>query len=60
MIRDFEYWIVFTSAPGVVLPEENYRYRIQSWKVNEIKAYKKCCYHHNFCNNSFGVILKSL
>ncbi len=39
MIRNFEYLIVFTGAPGV-LPEQNDRYRIQSWKVNEIKAYK--------------------
>ncbi len=39
MIRNFEYLIVFTSAPGV-LPEQNDRYRIQAWKVNEIKAYK--------------------
>ncbi len=28
-----------TSALGV-LPEQNDRYRIQPWKVNEIKAYK--------------------
>ncbi len=40
MIRNFEYLIVFSSAPGV-LPEQNERYRIQPWKVNEIKAYKK-------------------
>ncbi len=40
MIRNFEYLIVFTSVPGV-LPEQNDRYRIQPWKVNEIKAYKK-------------------
>ncbi len=40
MIQNFEYLIVFTSAPGV-LPEQNDRYRIQLWKVNEIKAYKK-------------------
>ncbi len=39
MIRNFEYLIVFTSAPGV-LPEQNDRYWIQPWKVNEIKAYK--------------------
>ncbi len=39
MIRDFEYLIVFTSAPGV-LPEQNDWYRIQPWKVNEIKVYK--------------------
>ncbi len=39
MIRNFEYLIVFTSAPGVV-PEQNDPYRIQPWKVNEIKAYK--------------------
>ncbi len=32
--------IVFTSAPSV-LPEQNDRYWIQPWKVNEIKAYKK-------------------
>ncbi len=38
MIRNFEYLIVFTSAPGV-LPEQNDRYRIQPGKVNEIKAY---------------------
>ncbi len=31
--------LVFTSAPGV-LPEQNDWYRIQPWKVNEIKAYK--------------------
>ncbi len=40
MIWNFEYFIVFTSAPGV-LPEQNDRYRIQPWKVNEIGAYKK-------------------
>ncbi len=40
MIWDFENLIVFTSAPGV-LPEQNERYQIQPWKVNEIKAYKK-------------------
>ncbi len=28
MIRNFEYLIVFTSAPGV-LPEQNGRYQIQ-------------------------------
>ncbi len=39
MIQNFEYLIVFTSAPGV-LPEQNDQYRIQPWKVNEIKAYK--------------------
>ncbi len=39
MIRNFEYLVVFTCAPGV-LPEQNDRYRIQPWKVNEIKAYK--------------------
>ncbi len=39
MIQNFEYLIVFTSAPGV-LPEQNDRYRIKPWKVNEIKAYK--------------------
>ncbi len=39
MIRNFKYLTVFTSAPGV-LPEQNDRYRIQPWKVNEIKAYK--------------------
>ncbi len=38
MIRNFEYLIVFTSTPGV-LPEQHDRYRIQPWKVNEIKAY---------------------
>ncbi len=38
MFRNFEYMIVFTSAPGV-LPEQNDRYGIQPWKVNEIKAY---------------------
>ncbi len=40
MILNFEYLIVFTSAPGV-LPEQNDQYRIPPWKVNEIKAYKK-------------------
>ncbi len=40
MIQNFEYLIVFISASGV-LPEQNDRYRIQPWKVNEIKAYKK-------------------
>ncbi len=40
MIRNFIYFIVFTTAPGV-LPEQNDWYRIQPWKVNEIKAYKK-------------------
>ncbi len=39
MIRNFEYLRVFTSAPSV-LPEQNDHYRIQPWKVNEIKAYK--------------------
>ncbi len=39
MIRNFEYLIVFTSTPGV-LPEQNDRYWIQPWKVNEIKVYK--------------------
>ncbi len=39
MIRNFEYLTVFTSAPGV-LPEQNDRYQIQPWKVNEIKAYQ--------------------
>ncbi len=39
MIRNFQYLIVFISAPSV-LPEQNDRYRIQPWKVNEIKAYK--------------------
>ncbi len=39
MIQNFEYLIVFTSAPGV-LSEQNDRYRIQPWKVNGIKAYK--------------------
>ncbi len=38
MIQNFECMIVFTSAPGV-LPEQNDRYRIQPWIVNEIKAY---------------------
>ncbi len=38
MIRNFEYLIVFTGAPGV-LPEQNDRYPIQPWKVNGIKAY---------------------
>ncbi len=38
-MRNFKYFIVFTSAPGV-LPQQNDRYRIQPWKVNEIKAYK--------------------
>ncbi len=39
MILNFEYLIVFTGAPGV-LPEQHDRYRIQPWKVSEIKAYK--------------------
>ncbi len=39
MMQNFKYFIVFTSAPGV-LPEQNDWYRIQPWKVNEIKAYK--------------------
>ncbi len=39
MNRNFKYFIVFTSATGV-LPEQNDRYWIQPWKVNEIKAYK--------------------
>ncbi len=39
MIRNFECLIVVTSAPGV-LPEQNDRYGIQPWKVNEIRAYK--------------------
>ncbi len=38
MIRNFKYFILFTSAP-CVLPEQNDQYRIQPWKVNEIKAY---------------------
>ncbi len=46
MIQNFEYLTVFTSAPGV-LPEQNDRYQIQPWNVNEIKGYninyiKKC------------------
>ncbi len=49
MIRDFEYLIVFTSAPGV-LPEQNDRYRIQPWKLNEIKAFK-----NNFLEVFFSV-----
>ncbi len=40
MLRNFDYLIVFTSAPSV-LPEQNDRYRIKPGKVNEIKAYKK-------------------
>ncbi len=40
MIRNFEYLLVFTSTPGV-LPEQNDRYQIQPWKVNEIKEYSK-------------------
>ncbi len=40
MIRNFEYLIVFPSAPSV-LPEQNYQYRIQPRKVNEIKGYNK-------------------
>ncbi len=39
MIRNFKYLTVFTSAP-CFLPEQNDRYQIQPWKVNEIKAYK--------------------
>ncbi len=39
MIGNFKYFIVFTSAPGV-LPEQNDWYRIQPWKMNEIEAYK--------------------
>ncbi len=39
MLRNFKYFIVFTSAHGV-LQEQNDWYRIQPWKVNEIKAYK--------------------
>ncbi len=39
MNRNFKYFIVFTSAPGI-LPEQNDWYRIQPWKANEIKAYK--------------------
>ncbi len=45
MIRNFEYLTVFTSAPGV-LPEQNDRYQIQPWKVNEIKAYKNSIYFY--------------
>ncbi len=37
MIWNFKYFIVFTSASGV-LPEQNDWYGIQPWKVNEIKA----------------------
>ncbi len=63
MIRNFTYLIIFTSAPGV-LPEQNERYWIQPWKVNEIKAYKnghlwsslapflgylRICVHPGFC-----------
>ncbi len=40
MIQNFKYFIVFSSAPGI-LPEQNDWYRIKPWKVNEIKAYKK-------------------
>ncbi len=48
MIQNFEY-VVFTSAP-CVLPEQNIRYRIQPWKVNEIQAYKKV---HGQCLKTF-------
>ncbi len=41
MFRNFKYLIVFISAPGV-LPVQNDWYWIQPWKVNEIKACKKC------------------
>ncbi len=37
MIQNFKYFLVFTSAPGV-LPEQNDWYQIQPWKVNETKA----------------------
>ncbi len=47
MIRNFEYLLVFTSAPSV-LPEQNDRYWIQPWKVNEIKAHKKKDHCHLF------------
>ncbi len=47
IIRNFEYLIVFTSAPGV-LPEQNDRYRIRPWKVNEIKAYKNTQIAHTW------------
>ncbi len=40
MIWNFKNFIVFTSAPSV-LPEQNDQYRIQPWKVNDIKAYEK-------------------
>ncbi len=48
MILNFEYLIVFTSAPGV-LPQQNDRYRIQPWKVNEIKAYNKIQADFKYC-----------
>ncbi len=48
MIQNFKYFIVFTSTPGVLL-EQNDWYRIQPWKVNEIKAYKK---EQNWCEIS--------
>ncbi len=54
MIRNFEYLIVFTSASGV-LPEENDRYRIQPWKVNGIKAYKKQGFFGVFSEFSAGI-----
>ncbi len=47
MILNFEYLIVFTSAPSV-LPQQNDQYRIQPWKVNEIKAYKNSDNSNNF------------
>ncbi len=47
MIWNFEYLIVFISAPGV-LPGQNDRYRIQPWKVNEKK--------HRYKNTPFSPI----
>ncbi len=44
MIQNFEYFMVFISALGT-LPEQNDRYQIQPWKVNEIKAYKNVLWY---------------
>ncbi len=52
MIRNFKYFIVFTSTPSV-LPEQNDRYRIQPGKVNEIKAYKKAVFLEKTTKNPF-------
>ncbi len=50
MTQNFEYLIVFTSTLGV-LPKQNDRYRVQPWKVNEIKSCKKVLVLSNICRH---------